>query len=51
MVVSYHLTCCFLETNSPFRGNDIVATTMDQMDTAVQMTPAPGTFFGPRTWR
>ncbi|KIW00090.1 OPT family small oligopeptide transporter [Verruconis gallopava] len=31
-------------------GNDVVSTTMDQQQTAIQATPAPGTFFGPKTW-
>jgi len=31
-------------------GNDVVPTTMDQMQTAVQVKVQPGEFFGPRTW-
>ncbi|KAJ2906185.1 hypothetical protein MKZ38_002610 [Zalerion maritima] len=31
-------------------GNDVVGTTMDFQDTAVQMKPAEGETFGPKTW-
>ncbi|KAL9083004.1 MAG: hypothetical protein Q9165_008700 [Trypethelium subeluteriae] len=31
-------------------GNDVVLTTMDAQDTAVQSQVAPGQFFGPREW-
>ena len=33
-----------------FRGNNIVPTTMDQMQTAVQVTLPKGQTFGPKVW-
>jgi hypothetical protein len=35
---------------SVFRGNNVVGTTMDQLQTAVQAKVAPGEFFGPKKW-
>lgn len=44
-------TLSLTQTDAPnWWGNNVVDTTMDAMDTAVQKIVAPGEFFGPRTW-